>query len=147
MLWDYRRLKAESWLEVWLREHGGYFHGFVKKKRLWLLSRHFLFIFFKKSLQKRCNKLSKWHLIFADLLSVKPQTWPWNIRALATRLLQHLRYALIKTQGQRKIKRENVVSPCFIFRRRECLDTRVSHHTSLDFEGGNKSASALFTHN
>lgn len=90
--------------------------------------------------------MSKWHLINADLLPVKPQTLLLHTSVLTTLLLQRLRYAPMKTQVQRK-KNKNVASPCFIFRRRECLDTRVTRHTSPDFEGGNKSVSALFTHN
>lgn len=48
--------------------------------------------------------MSKWRLINADLLPVKPQTLPLNTGGFATRLLQRLRSAPLETRVQRKRK-------------------------------------------
>lgn len=89
--------------------------------------------------------MSKWHLINADLRAVGASN--------AAPKHKRVGYAAasasqIRTdENTSPEEKKNVASPCFIFRRRECLDTWVARHTSLDFEGGNKSVSALFTHN
>lgn len=50
--------------------------------------------------------MSKWHLINADLLPVKPQTLLLHTSVLTTLLLQRLRYAPMKTQVRRKKKKK-----------------------------------------
>ena len=79
----------------------------------------------------------------SDVLPVRPQTLP--------RIHKRVGYAAasqIRThEHTHPEEKKNVASPCFIFHRQERLDTRVTRHTSLDFEGGNKSVSAPSTHN
>lgn len=59
--------------------------------------------------------MSKWHLINADLLPVKPQMFPPNTRRFGSAAASAPQ---IRTdENTSPVEKKNVVSQCFIFRR------------------------------